>query len=268
VGAGGYGSVRLWGSVGFIVAALLVGALLDHRPAVPLWVGAASMAGLAVVTWTLPERQSAAPPTGPRLDLRAAGRLLTQPLLLSLCVVAALHRGTICFYDQFYALHTTDVLGLPGWVPGLSIGVGVAVEVGVLAGSRRLLDRFGPTNLVVFAVVSQIPRWLLTATLTSGGGLIATQVLHGVGFGCWWVGSVALVARHAPEGLRTTAQGVFFAAGHGVGSFLALGLAAVLLDGAGTGTAFAILAGASTVALACAILWLVPAVARAEAALP
>ncbi len=256
-GMGGYGPIRAWGSVGFVGAALLVGAALDARPRVPLEVGAVAMVGVAAVTFALPSSRpegagEAATPRRPR----AAWSLLAHPVIAALCVVAVLHRGTIGFYDQFYARHTVDALGLPGWVPGVSIALGVAVEVGIMAAGRALLARFGAYRLVLVAIASQIPRWWLTATLTDPAGLIAVQLLHGVGFGAWWVGGVALVVRSAPEGSENTAQGVFIAAGHGAGSFLALGIAAAMLDGAGTGAAFRLLAVLSAAAFVLAASWL------------
>lgn len=263
LGSGGYSAVRAWGSIGFIVAALVVGALLDDWPAAPLWIGVGTMAALALLTFTIPETAGAEPARKSPGGFTAIRTVLGIPVLAALCVVACLHRGTIGFYDQFYAHHTTDILGLPGWVPGLSIAIGVALEVGILTLGHRLLERFGAMTLVLVAVVSQIPRWALTATLLSPGALIGTQVLHGFGFGLWWVGGVALVARYAPAELRNTAQGVFVAAGHGVGSFLALGVAAAMLDGPGTGAAFGVLAVISTVALAVTLGWLLPASRRA-----
>ncbi|MCP4873320.1 MAG: MFS transporter [Proteobacteria bacterium] len=262
VGLGRYSAVRAYGSIGFILAALLVGALLDDWPTAPLWIGVATLGALAALTFTLPETPEAERQRSSTGGFAAIRTVLGIPVLAALCVVACLHRGTIGFYDQFYAHHTTDILGLPGWVPGLSIALGVALEVGILTLGRHLLDRFGPMTLVLIAVVSQIPRWVLTASLVSPGLLIATQVLHGLGFGLWWVGGVALVARHAPEELRNTAQGVFVAAGHGIGSFLALGVAAVMLDGPGTGAAFQVLAAISSMALAVTLLWLLPASRR------
>lgn len=263
MGPGGYGPVRAFGSVGFIAAALIVGASLDRWPLAPVWVGAGAATGLALLTFTLPETSRSRRPRTSSGGFTAVLTLLKNPVILALCLVATLHRGTIGFYDQFYALHTTDILGLPGWVAGASIALGVALEVGVLVAGHRLLDRFGPMTLILVAVGSQIPRWALTATLTSAGGLIATQILHGVGFGCWWVGGVALVARQAPADLRNTAQGLFVAAGHGVGSFGALGIAAVMLDGPGTSAAFGLLTGVSAVALVVTVAWLRPAVRRA-----
>ncbi len=254
----GYGGIRAWGSIGFIIAAFGVGLLVDSWPAAPLVIGAAAVGLLAALSWSFSERGRAVAARG-RTSLL---ELLRGPVLLPLCVVAVLHRATVSYYDLYYPLHTTETLQLPGWVAGASIAVGVGVEVGILVTGHWLLARFGPMRLILLAVTATIPRWWLTAELTAAWPLVATQALHGLSFGAWWVGGVALVARSTPEEQRTSAQGLFVAAGHGVGTLLALALAAALVEPLGTGRTFLAMIAVSAAALAAALIWLGPAVAR------
>ena len=220
--------------------------------------GAAGMVALAFLTLTFPERPPAAGGDR-RVSLK---RVLSLPVIFWLCIVGTLHRGTICYYDAFYTLHVTRGLDLPAAIGGISVALGVGIEVGVLLLGHRLLERFGATTLVLISVASGLPRWLLTSSLTDPTLLVATQALHGVGFGCWWVGGLALIDRHAPGELRNTAQGLFMAAGHGLGALLAMGLAAVLLDRTDSGTIFLWVAALSGLALVFAVFALRPAVAR------
>ncbi len=257
----GYGRIRAWGSVGFILGAFGVGAVLDTLPRSPLWISAAAVAGLALVTFALPRRQrSEAEQVATR---RSPWPLLRNPVLVSLFAVAICHRATISFYDAFFALHATAELGLPSWVPGTSIALGVGMEVLVLFMGHRLLARLGPLPLVLAGVLVSAPRWLLTGLLTDPVALIAVQSLHGLSFGAWWVGGLAIVARHSPEELRNTGQGLFLASGHGVGTLAAMGLAALLLDRVSSGTAFLWMAGLSAAALVGVLAGLLPALRRA-----
>ena len=259
----GYGRIRAWGSVGFILGAFGVGAVLDVMPRSPLWISAAAIAGLAALTFALPRRTRTEAEQGD--GRRSPWPLLRNPVLVSLFVVAICHRATISFYDAFFALHATAELGLPSWVPGTSIALGVGMEVLVLFAGHRLLARFGPLPLVLAGVAASAPRWLLTGVLTDPAALIAVQALHGLSFGAWWVGGLAIVARHSPERLRNTGQGLFLASGHGVGTLAAMGMAAMLLDRITTGSAFCLMAGLSLVALAGVLLALLPALRRSEA---
>jgi MFS transporter, PPP family, 3-phenylpropionic acid transporter len=260
----GYGRIRAVGSIGFILAVFGVGAMLDVMPRSPLWISAAAMVALAGLTFALPRRERS---EAERANTKTAPwPLLRNPVLVSLFVVAILHRSTISFYDAFFALHATGELGLPSWVPGTSIALGVAMEVLVLVNGHRLLARFGPFPLVLVAVLASAPRWLLTGMLTDPVGLIAVQALHGLSFGAWWVGGLAIVSRHTPEALRNTGQGLFLASGHGVGTLVSMGLAAVLLDRTTTGVAFFWMAGLSAAALVAVLVALLPALRTARRA--
>lgn len=261
-GMASYGQVRLWGSVGFIAAAALAGALYETAPRAPLAIGALLLLGTFGVTWSLPGKpggarpsallraedascsepaETTAPPPRPRTALKT---LLGQPVLRALCILAVTHSATVSIYDHFFALHVKS-LGLSPSVAGQAIALGVGIEVLVMAWGHSLLAIVGARRLVIIAIAVSVPRWWLCGVLVSPGALIAVQAIHGLTFGAWWVGAIALVANHAPSHLRNSAQGLFLASGHGLGSLLAMAAAAVLLDRVGTASTFQGLAAVS-----------------------
>jgi len=261
MGKAGYGSVRAWGSVGFIASAAGVGLVLDDIPLAPLYVNASFLLGLALLTMTIPREQET-----PNSDSSSAiTEVLRRPALVALYGVGVLHQSTISFYDHFYALHITRTLELGSWVASASIVLGVGLEVLVLARGHSLLRRVGPGVLIVLGVASGLPRWLLTASTSDPLLLIATQSLHGIGFGAWWVGAIALVDQHAPGRLRNSAQGLFMASSHGLGTLVAMTAAALFLDSSSTTSIFLSSAGFSTLALIGAIAFLLPTLKKADA---
>ena len=260
MGKAGYGSVRAWGSVGFIASAAGVGLLLDSAPLAPLYVHGAFLLGLAVLTLRIPVEEEQPNPS----SSAAITEVLRRPVLVALYGVGILHQSTISFYDHFYALHVTRTLELGSWVASASIVLGVGLEVLVLARGHSLLRRIGPGALIVLGVASGLPRWLITAETTDPLLLIATQSLHGIGFGAWWVGAIALVDRHAPGRLRNSAQGLFMASSHGFGTLLAMTAAGMLLDRTSTAAVFMSSAGFSALALIGACTVLLPALRKAS----
>ncbi len=244
-----YGPIRLWGSVGFVVFCTGVGLVRDAHPDAPLWASAAAVALLFAVTLRLP---APAPEGHAPLQRPSWGSLRKTPLLPLVCGVGLLHHVGVASYDHFFALHVSQ-LGLPSRVAGLGFGLGVGVEIGLMAVAPRLLHHFGARNLILLGVAASLPRWWLTGTVESEWLLIGIQSLHGFCFGTWWLGSVDLIAQHAPSHLRNSAQGLFLAASHGVGSLLAMGLAAAILEPLGTAGLFKLLMIPSTAALVLAL---------------
>ncbi len=244
-GESAYGGVRMWGSVAFIGIVFAVGWLMDRWLIAPLAVHAALMVGLAGLTWRLPSPdpvQTAA--TGSSTSVLA---LLRSGPLMKVYTVSVLHIGANSLYDNLFA-HHVDSLGMSGAVAGAAIGLGVAAEVLVLARGRWLLDRVSPQTLLAVAVLAGIPRWFLTGTVTSPALLVGVQALHGLTFGCWWLGGIAFVLRTAPPELRSTAQAGFVASGFGLGNLLALSAAAWALPNLGSARMFTGLTGVSVLA--------------------
>ena len=241
-----YGAVRAWGSVGYVVVALAAGLLRDSWPRAPLVLPLLVLAVGALLVWGLP-RAPALPRPPPARDL------LLHPQVGPLLLAAFLHGITLTAYDSLFALHV-ERSGLGGWVTGLSIAVGVSAEVAVLAMGRHLLDRLGPERVLLAGLLSGVPRWLLTGLLPVAPVLIATQVLHGLGFGAFWIAGVALLAERAPPGLGNSAQALLPASAFGAGYLVSMGLGALVLR---VGSSAALFTGLAGISLAAAAVGLV-----------
>lgn len=253
---GNYGRVRLWGSVGFVLICWGVGWNLDSWPDAPIL----CCLGLLILLMFATERLK----TGSlkhEQSTSSISALLSRPQLTALYSVAILHSATVAVYDRFFALHVTSI-GLPSKVAANALALGVTVEVGVMAAAPFLLRKLGAMKLILLAVAVGIPRWWLCGVVEDSTTLILIQALHGLSFGAWWIGGIALVAEQAPPGLRNSAQGMFLAAGHGLGQLLAMVGAALALDRLSTGEIFEALSVVSLLAFALAILWLARAPSR------
>lgn len=245
-----YGRVRLWGSVGFLIAAFGAGWGRDKGLS-PLWLGSAAGLGMLVVAASLPK---AAAPTGPRRRLLPALLSLGRdPGFLLLLLASGLHFAGHAVYDSFFSVHI-DAQGHDSLWVGVAVILGVGVEVGVLALGPRLLARFGSHRLLLGAMLLALPRWVLSAWTDSLPLTIALQAVHGITFGAFWVAGVSLVQERAPKDLRTSGLGLLSAAVGGVGSGLGnLGGSLIVDSGADTHWLFAFSASMSSLAILAAL---------------
>ena len=238
-----YGRIRAAGSIAFILAIGASGWLRGTYPRAPLWIGGSLLIATAVVSWGFPSL--VAPPKRPSLhDLR---KVMVDPVLLPLMGISALHGMTLTTYDSLFSLHV-ERLGMAPWVTGVAMSLGVLVEVGILFSGRQLLDRLGPLRLMLLAVACGIPRWILTGTTTDPAILVAAQALHGLHFGAFWIAGVALFSENAPDNLKASAQALLPASSFGVGYFLSMATAWLVLGPLTLQQLFGALAGISTVA--------------------
>jgi len=241
----GYGRIRLWGSIGFLVGSLVAGELATDHADAPFVLAVALWASAAVGTFLLPAGVG-----GPPVDLRPALRaLLARPGYARFALATALHGATLTSYDGLYALHV-EARGLdPGWT-GRAIAVGVLAEVVVLALAGRVL-RVDTTRLARFAMLVSVLRWGLTAWVHDPVLLTGVQVLHGVSFGVWWAAGIEETRRSAPAAVAASAQSLYTTLGYGVGPLIGSAVAALLLDRAGTDALFLACAGLSLLAAGC-----------------
>jgi MFS transporter, PPP family, 3-phenylpropionic acid transporter len=244
---GGYGRLRAWGSGAFLVVVFLSGALASVTTRAPAWLAGGLLLAGTGVALTLPPSQPGVRRPG------ASTALLTHPVLGPALVVMGLHGITVTTYDRLFTLHAAR-MGLSGLHMGSALALGVAVEIVVMVFGRALLARLGVGGMLVLGIGAGIPRWYLTGTLTDPTALVAIQGLHGLSFGAWWLAAVTLFGTHAPEGMSSSAQASLLAVAFGLGTLVAMGIAAVVLSVADTATLFRGMAGLSVVATLGAVL--------------
>ena len=244
-----YGSIRRWGSVGFMVGAVGVGWLVDHTGVGPLEFAAFATACFMVLTWLMPTTDSLE-----RVAILPALRELSRdPCVPWLMAGAAFHFAPHVGNTSFMAVHI-DNLGHGAVWTGVAIAAGVTLEVLLMGRSRVILDRIGSRRLLLFAVSMSIPRWILMCLVTDPLAIVGVNVLHGITFGLFWIAGVALIGEKAPERIATSALGLFAAAVGGVGSTIGMVGSSVVEELWGTIAIYQLSAVCAVVGLVCSIM--------------
>ena len=225
-GAVDYGRVRLWGSLTFIVAAVLGGRLLGLAGTggadviLALMAGAYALVLLACVLLPPEEEVGSGPgeddgatPAAPRRS-STVRRLLADPRFLLVLAGAGLIQASHSAYYAFATLHWRAA-GHDEAVIGWLWAEGVIAEVALFAWGRTLLRTLGARRLLVIAGLVTAVRWALTALSTELALLLIVQTLHAASFAATHLAAVHEVQRIAPPGLSATAQGLYAAYGTG-----------------------------------------------------
>jgi len=157
-----YGRLRLWGSIGYVIAAVAAGALLSARgraadPLVPIAMWLALGCAFAASTRLRGAGEAAARPR--MTDVRA---LLGDPRLRLVLVIATLHWICLSPYNVYFGVFLHD-LGLHPLTWGLAYSAGVVTEVFVLMTFHRLQVRFTLPTLLAAAFAVTAARWLAIA---------------------------------------------------------------------------------------------------------
>lgn len=212
-----YSRIRLWGSIGFIVAVLGTGALLDHLPlSAVLWVCAAMLAGILLCALVVSE----APVHVPDDAQTPIAEVLRQPrvkaLLASCFLMSAAHGALYIFYSIYLSEH-----GYSKSLVGGLWSLGVIVEIGVFFFMPRLLNRFGLRAIFLTCFGAAVARFLLIGWCVDAILLIVfAQLLHGLTFGAYHAAAITAVNRWFPGRCQARGQALYSSLSFGAGGLL------------------------------------------------
>ena len=248
-----YSQIRLWGSIGFILAVVVLGRLLewfslDLFPHMLLMV----MAGIAISSWWVPNAQPAV--SSRPSDEGGFLRQLSRPGVLAFYLSVALMLLSHGPYYTFLTLHL-EALGYSRSLIGVLWSVGVVAEVLMFMVMSGVLQRFSVRQVLLASFLLAAVRWLLLGAFAEHLlVLLVAQVMHAATFGSFHAAAIHFVQRSF--GPRQQGQGqALYAALSGVGGAFGALYSGYSWTALGPFWTFAI---ASLAALAAAIMIVTP----------
>ncbi len=215
-----YPALRTLGTIGWIVAGLIVGALGLELSPVPMRLAGVASLVLAAYCLTLPAtpplRRDAPRSVSTLLGLDALA-LLKDPIFALFVVASLMLSVPNQFYNAFAALYLTE-LHVPH--PAMLLTLGQMTEVGVLLSLPRIHARVGSRAVLLIGAGA----WAIRTVLFSIGGngnlilICAGILIHGVSYGCVYIAGQLMVHDRAPAPMRSAAQGLMAVATMGVGN--------------------------------------------------
>ncbi len=246
--------VRVFGTLGWIAAGLLIGLSGVEATAAPFRIAAVSAALLGVFCVVLPDT----PPAG-RSGKSVSSILGAEALVLLkdrsflLFFIASV---LICIPLSFYYNFTNAYLNDTGFVNAAGkMSLGQVSEVVFMLLIPLLFNRLGVKKMLMIAVACWVARYLLFAFGNTGDGvwmLYGGILLHGICYDFFFVTGQIYTDQKAPSGMRGSAQGMLTLSTYGLGMLAGSFLSGVLTE------QYAKPAGGST-AYDWQMVWLIPA---------
>ncbi len=201
-----YGTLRVWGTYGFVLTSSSTGFLYERAGLHTLFlVYAAVMAFLLISASALP-RQAIHIGGSPFGGL---SQMVRRPLwvvfALSTFVTWLAVSGLITFIGV-----TIVTMGGSDSLVGLSWTAAASAEIPIMLFGSWLLRKTGAVRLVILAFLAYALRMYLYSVMPSPGWVPVINLLQSVTFATFWIGAVSYISDLAPENLKTTAQGLLF----------------------------------------------------------
>jgi MFS family permease len=224
-----YGKVRLWGTVGWIVAGFVLSGWyqlekwLGHEHADNDWADALRLGALlswltAAYATLLPHT----PPARPRVQATPSplgwlGAALDAPLqALQLFRQRSFAVLCVCFFGVYvtwpFSAQMTPLLleargAPPKWLPTI-LTIAQSLEVATLALLPVFLVRLGQKGTMVLGLAAWTLALAVFSLKLSGAAVAAALCLHGIFISCFLVAGQLYVNRLAHQDARASAQGL------------------------------------------------------------
>jgi len=244
-----YGRIRLWGAIGWGVAAPVIGYLTESAGLRWAFGGYVLLMGLGVLVASQLSIRS------PHINVLVSQEIravLQDPRWRIFLIVAFVGGILLSAIGSFLFIYLQDI-GAHKTLLGFTLTVATLSELPVLYFSSVFLKRWGMLNLMIVALFFFAIRASAYSFISLPWMALPIQLLHGLTFSLMWVAGIAYADRIAPQGMSATAQGLFSGVMLGVGSAAGSLLGGFLFDAVGAIWMFRVMAVIA--ALAIGILW-------------
>lgn len=229
-----FGTIRMWGSIGFATSALLIGEFLSRVGIQYMIIPYLLFGTIALlVTFRLTDVKVDSEP----LQFSDINKLINnKPFLIFLLLMMFLtiaHRAN----DSFIGLYIVELGGSEDLI-GLAWFVGVASEAAVFAFAGYWFRKYNPLVFVIIAGIIYTVRWFIYSGATSPMQIIGLQFMHGLTFGVFYLAAFDYVSRLIPKILQATGHLVFFSVFFGVSGIIGSLSGGALLETFGGSTLY------------------------------
>ncbi len=245
-----YGRVRVFGSIGFSLANLLVSLyLLRHSPMTLYMIYVPVVVLAFILSWWIKERHlrlsygdtplitqtgaganpdttlDAKPNLQPDVtpDLKPEGQSEVKPQprrrspkIRDILPYSGFYLTIFCIslvmpiYYSFFPLYLRN-LHFTGSMISISFLLSSGSEVFTMPFATKLYQRIGPKWMLILSALAYTARWLVVGSFTQPIFVLGIQVVHGVAFGFFYTSAVMYVRNMMPKHLLATGQGIFAA---------------------------------------------------------
>ena len=248
-----YSSIRLWGSIGFIITVGLLGVVLQEYGAQQLpRVLLLLFLAIWIMSLLVPEDAAG----HQHVDGRPLKEVLQRPEVMALIAVVFLMQASHGPYYTFYTIYMEEH-GYSRSLIGALWALGVIAEVGVFLVMNRLIPLLGLKALLLFSLFAASIRWILIGRFPEVITVIVfAQILHAASFGIYHASAIHLVHKYFTGPHQGRGQALYSSMSFGAGGASGALISGMLWQGVGGQTVFTYAAVFSAVAFVLAFFYL------------
>ncbi len=211
---GHYSRIRLWGSIGFIVASLFLGYLIDLQGInILLWVLLITQAIIFFLSNTIPEAKEI---HHKKNDL-PIWKIIKTPSVVALLIGCTLMVSAHGVLYNFYSIYLKEH-GYSSATIGWLWAVGVICEIFIFMLMPKILRRYSLKTILLISLFLGVIRFILIgASPNHFYLLLIAQMFHAATFGSFHAASIEVIAYFFKGRNQSRGQAIYNSVAYGIG---------------------------------------------------
>jgi len=211
---GHYSRIRLWGSIGFIVASLFLGYLIDLQGInILLWVLLITQAIIFFLSNTIPEAKEI---HHKKNDL-SIWKIIKTPSVVALLIGCTLMVSAHGVLYNFYSIYLKEH-GYSSATIGWLWAVGVICEIFIFMLMPKILRRYSLKTILLISLFLGVIRFILIgASPDHFYLLLIAQMFHAATFGSFHTASIEVIAYFFKGRNQSRGQAIYNSVAYGIG---------------------------------------------------
>jgi PPP family 3-phenylpropionic acid transporter len=211
---GHYSRIRLWGSIGFITASLLLGYLIDLQGInILLWALLIAQAIIFFLSNTIPETQDI---HHEKNDL-SIWKIIKTPSVVALLIGCTLMVSAHGVLYNFYSIYLKEH-GYSGGTIGWLWAIGVICEIFIFMLMPKILHRYSLKAILLMSLFLGVIRFILIgASPDHLFLLLIAQMFHAATFGSFHAASIEVIAYYFKGRNQARGQAIYNSVAYGIG---------------------------------------------------
>ena len=209
-----YGSIRLYGSLGYGIAVFLMGQLSEFNPKVIFYAFVLSFAASALLALRLPSENA----SGNKHILSGVKEIIGHKKFLIFLAITFLIFGPNLANNVYFGLFVEDRGGTYTGI-GIAFLIAVLSEIPFMKAAGSWINRFGLLPVAAFAGMISLFRWLFYFTEPSLTVIYLSAVIQGLSLGLFIPVGLQYIRDITPVHISATAITLYSAIGNGFGNW-------------------------------------------------
>jgi len=250
---GRYSSIRLWGSLGFVLLVALLGSIFEQYDVISFpYIICALLLGIWIFSLITPEAINAVH----HVDAPNFSSVIKQPVVILFFILVFLLQASHGPYYAFYSIYLEDN-NYSRTIIGQFWALGVIAEILIFMVMHKMLKFWRAETLLFCSLVFTSVRWLLVANyIDSFAIMFIAQLFHAASFGIFHAAAIHLVHKYFPANSQGRGQALYSSLSFGAGGAIGAIYSGMTWDSLGPQWTFSIASLICVIATVIALFYL------------